>query len=447
MSSLVRGVLWRHIQARSDAYLGPADALDPNTLVPAEGLAEALRTTERRRGEDAIRELAHDYVAMWARTFKTLVRHLRGRPERALRLFCDEVYPFLRGERRAARIESLEPRRARVLLAADLPPAYLAGLLEAFVGLSRAQARAHRLGHEVFEVTWQVAPTDRLYRAIQHAAAMRVPYLLAMAWAAATGILLALPESGYAWWRAGATFVGAVAVQGGANAFHDLRTAAARGPLGPNSPTRRWLWSIVALGYGSAAAIAAALAWTGTPLIFAYGAVGLVLSLLYARFRDQGLGPVVAGFTYGPFVVTGAVWAMVGWPGEAAFVEAFWVSVPLGALAAAFLYLNDLADRPLDEASGRRTLLVRLPRPQHVAGYAVLLAVGIGALLALVWSQQPWLFVLPYMVAVALALVLVRDVGRHVDDPHGLTWARFGTLTLHGVVGLVLIARILEALP
>lgn len=443
----MRGVLWRHLQSQSDAYQGPTETLDPNALVDVAGLAEALATMQQRRGEDAVRGLGHDYVQLWARTFKTLVRHLRGRPDRALTLFCNEVYPFLRGQRRAARIESMQGAQARVLLASDLPPAYLAGLLEAFVGLSGAPASARPLGAEVFEVTFQVSPADRLHRALQHVAALRIPYLLAMGWAAAAGILFSLQYGDPVWWRALLVFGGALSIQAGANAWNDLRVSGDQGPLAPNTPTRPMLWLFAGIGYGIGGVVAALLAYTGDPWILTYGAAGLVLSLLYARVRDEGLGPILAGFTYGPLVVTGAMQAMVGWRGLGPFLDAVWVSVPLGALAAALLYLNHLADRPLDEASGRRTLLVRLPKTRHVMGYAVLLAVGVGTLLAWVVSQQPWLFALPYLLAVVLAVVLVRDVEAHVDDPHGLRWARFGTLMLHGVVGLVLFARMLEALP
>ena len=147
----VRAILGRHAGASL-----PGGASDPTLLVPASVLRrrlEGLPDAEQRR-------LAHDYVALWRRTFRTLANHLRGRPGRALALFAEEVYPFLRGDRRAARVERRAAREARVLLADDLPAPYLCGLLEGFVGLSGASVVARADGAGAFTVAFRVAAAD-----------------------------------------------------------------------------------------------------------------------------------------------------------------------------------------------------------------------------------------------------------------------------------------------
>src|SRR5205823_4731692 len=144
----------------------------------------------------------------------------------------------------------------------------------------------------------------------------------------------------------------------------------------------------------------------------------------------QGYGPLLAGITYGPLMAAGA-FAAVAPAGLAPLLRAgpLLAMLPLGAFAAALLYLDDLADRPLDEAGGQRTLLVRLPRRIHLAGYALLLAGGAGTLLLALNRLAP--AAQPLAVALALpAAALCVQVRRHLDDPHRLGPARLGTLAL-----------------
>ncbi|MFA5944793.1 MAG: hypothetical protein WC876_10045, partial [Candidatus Thermoplasmatota archaeon] len=209
----VRAILGRHARGEGVHRLA-----DPTALLPASSLRKTLETLDA----SAQRALAHDYVHLWARTFRTLARHLRGRPERALALFAEEVYPFLRGDRRAARVERLAAGQARVLLADDLPGPYLCGLLEGFVALSGAQALARADGVGAFTVAFRVAAADRAARLAQHLATLRLPLLACAALAAATGIGLAALHADVEPMRAAVVVAGAVAAQAGASALVDL---------------------------------------------------------------------------------------------------------------------------------------------------------------------------------------------------------------------------------
>ncbi|HUR61021.1 MAG TPA: hypothetical protein VM286_01485 [Candidatus Thermoplasmatota archaeon] len=410
---------------------GAAAVPDPNSLVPAQPLRATLEDLARSQGEQAVRAVAADYAALWARTFRTLVVHLRGRPERALALFAEEVYPFLRGDRLAARIESAAPGRARILLANDLPEAYLAGLVEAFVGLSRARARCEAVGEGLFEVRFKVVGSDRLARASQQMTVLRVPLLVAALLATLLGIVLAYREVGALEpWRVAATLVGALAAQAAASALHDRRTPHPAGILSPLQPSRPLLGRIMVGGYALAGLLGLLLA-VAAPVVLAFALAGLVVSALFGRFRSNGFGPPLAGLTYGPLMAEGALHAAApAAAGHLAHPALALATIPLGALAAAILYLDDLADRPLDEAGGQRTLLVRLPRGIHFTGYAVLVSLGLGSLFLFLRASapaaQPWLLPLA-----ALAAYLLVSVHRHLDDPHRLGPARLGTLALH----------------
>ncbi len=443
----MRAIAWRHLGSRHRPASMPEGTDNPTSLVAAEPFCDALRELEADKGAGTLRDLGADYARLWARTFRPLVRHLRGRPQDALNLFASDVYPFLRGEARAARIERSGPRSAVVLLAPDFPPAYLEGMVAGFVALTRAEATCRHLGGERFEVTYAVAQADRLAWLGLQFASLRVPFIVAAATAALVGLGVAA-ASGYAELvRVVAILIAVLAVQGGANALHHLRTRRPRGPLSPPEPPSAWYKVWMVSGYGCGTIIGLWLAKDAPGLAIA-GTAGLGLSILYARLHDVGFGPAVAGITYGPLITVGALHALVGWQDPNAHIVGLLASLPLGLLAAALFYVNDLADRPLDEAAGKRSLLVRLPRSGHAAGFALLVGVGLAGLAAvLVGTLQTDALPLVLLGVACLAAVrLVQLVQQNVDDPAGLAGARFGALALHALAGAILIlTALLEA--
>lgn len=442
---MVRAILGTHLARRHpDVGFPPSD---PNALVEAWTLSQGLEKVSQAHGEQALRQAAQDYVALWARTFRTLVRHLRGRPERAIALFASEVYPYLRGDRLAARVEAARPGQARILLQADLPASYLAGLVESFVRLSGASAQAVPEGKGFFLVTYRLEGRDWLARLAQAVAVQRLHLVLCAVLASTLGIALAV-RLGVAVipWRLAAIIVGAIAVQLGANALHDLRHAHPAGPLNLRTPNRRALLLQSRVGYAVASGCGVALA-IAAPAVVLFAIVGLAVSTLFGHLKNVGWGPLLAGIIYGPLVVEGALHAAA--PGLTDHLTHLWfalVSIPAGALAAAILYIDDLADRPLDEAGGLRTLLVRLPRRRHLAGYAALLIGAIAALAAAaVHLGSPMPFIVVTLAAAALFLVLM--VQRNLDDPRGLAPARFGTVVLHVATTAALVVAILGVAP
>jgi 1,4-dihydroxy-2-naphthoate octaprenyltransferase len=440
----VRSILGIHF-ARLHPNALPVAASDPNQLVESWSFVEGLRTVAALKGETALREAAADYVALWARTFRTLVRQLRGRPERAISLFAEEFYPFLRGDRLAARVESAQPGRARLLLLADLPEGYLAGLLEAFVRLSGARATVTTLRGGRFDVAYRIAPVDRVARIAQQMAVLRIPLVLAAALACLLGVAMAARDSAadLPWTGVAAVLVGGVAAQLGANAWHDLRHPHPAGPLRLLAPSRRQsLWQARA-GYTVATLCGLYLA-SKAPVVLAFAAAGLVVSFLFGHFRSRGWGPVLAGFTYGPLMVGGAYHAFHPVTSDLAVLATnFLPAAALGCSAAALLHLDDLADKPLDEAGGQRTLAVRLPRtPQALVLDALAGAAWIATLATLALPSPAALLSWPVLLVGAALLVWLAAVSaivhRSLDDPAGLGPARVGILGFHAAVAAVL---------
>src|SRR5215510_8298209 len=143
-------------------------------------------------------------------------------------------------------------------------------------------------------------------------------------------------------------------------------------------------WWLIALG---AAAIVAAWFYTGGSRPYGYRALGEV-----SVFAFFGVG-AVAGTAY---VELGRL----TWLGAAA-------SIPVGLLACALLVINNLRDIPTDQASGKRTLAVKLGDRRTrllfawcgLAPFAVAVAVAVAAPLALAT-----------LVALPLAIAAVRNV-------------------------------------
>ncbi len=399
---------------------------DPTDLVSRAHLDEALERLEPPKR----REAGADYARLWARTFRPLVRHLRGRPEHALHLFTREVYPYLRGEDLAARVDEESPGNATVVLA-DLDPDYLEGMLEAFVAVSRARVTARHLGGRRFHVTYHVAGMDRLSRFSVQVEMLRIPVLVAAGVAAILGIAAAAP-TGWTWLRAALILLAVLAIQNGATSWHDLRNDRPRGPLGRPRPDRRALMALAITGYVGGVGIGLWLAWA-TPLILGFGLVGVGLSLAYDRLRDHGLGPAVAAITYGPLIAGGAH-AALGAGLTQALMTGLW-SLPVGIMASALFYVNDLADRPLDQAAGHRTLLVRLHQSRHGPGYAILVSLGlVGGIIAIGIGPR----LIAAIPVAAFAFFLAQHVARHADDPGRLAPARLGTLALQAALTALL---------
>jgi 1,4-dihydroxy-2-naphthoate octaprenyltransferase len=433
-----RAILWQHLASLGAAR--PATGADPTAIVPVEALAADLAALRTAHGTHAVRGAGRAYAALWARTFPTLVRHLRGRPEAALRLFCDEVYPYLRGDARAGRIERTTRGRFVVLLAGGLDPEYVAGLLEGFVAASGATGQAAHVGRERFTVAFRIPAADQPRRLAVLLGVLRVPLLLTAALGATVALAFAATVVRAAHpLDAVAVLVGAVGAQAGANALHELRAPRLRGIAAATAP-RPWIWLQAGGGYTAAAAAAAWLVWHGHHAILAFAAAGLLLSLLYIPLRDAGLGPATAGFVHGPLIFAGAAIALAGTGTDAALLVGALLlpAMALGAFTAAIVFLDDVADRPLDEAGGKRTLAVRLPRRQHASGLAAVLAFGVAATAAAAWHSAGPVAVVVALPVAAAAFEVARSTTRNVDDPRRLSSARLGALGTHVTASVAL---------
>ncbi len=160
------------------------------------------------------------------------------------------------------------------------------------------------------------------------------------------------------------------------------------------------------------------IATAGWELLVA-GVASIIAGVLYTGgprpYGYEGLGEVFVFLFFGIVAVAGSYFAQV----EVVSWESLVLAVPVGLLAAAILVVNNVRDLETDRRAGKRTSAVRLGRPRTRVLYAAMVA------LAFVTAPLPWLlgsesleaWLLLVLLAVPLALPVIRTVGRRIDGP------------------------------
>lgn len=147
-------------------------------------------------------------------------------------------------------------------------------------------------------------------------------------------------------------------------------------------------WPVLLLGI---AAVIVMLAYTGGPIPFGY----------------RGLGEVAVFLFFGLLGVAGSYYVQV----LNLSVAALLLSLPVGALIAAILVVNNLRDIETDARAGKRTLAVRLGARASVVEFGALVA-GAYLSLPILWyvSGDLWWWLLPWF-SLPLGIRLLRAIG------------------------------------
>jgi 1,4-dihydroxy-2-naphthoate polyprenyltransferase len=173
------------------------------------------------------------------------------------------------------------------------------------------------------------------------------------------------------WWRFGAALLVAAGLQIGVNYANDffdgirgVDTSERIGPprltqSGAATPTQVLIAALLSLFVAGVAGLALALATTPW-LILLVGALALIAAFLYSGgpkpYAGLGLGELMVFVFFGLMATCGSAYVMV----ETVPSAAWWCGAVMGLLAVAVLVANNLRDIPTDEATGKRTLAVRL---------------------------------------------------------------------------------------
>jgi 1,4-dihydroxy-2-naphthoate polyprenyltransferase len=208
----------------------------------------------------------------------------------------------------------------------------------------------------------------------------------------------------------------------------------------------RQTWIIAAVSYGAGISAGLVIASLREPSVLWLGLAGVPLAFFYhsppLKLSYRGFGEAAVAFCYGPLIVSGTYFVQRG----AVPVGLVMVSIPLGILVSAFLWINEFPDEKADSAAGKRTLVVRLGRGRAARVFALLVA-GAFLLLAalpLMPLAQPlprgiWggLVGLPLAVTAAVRLLRAPDDVPSIIPAQGMTLLSFVLLALGSGLGLL----------
>jgi 1,4-dihydroxy-2-naphthoate polyprenyltransferase len=285
--------------------------------------------------------------------------------------------------------------------------------------------------------------------------ATRVPFLTATIVPVVLGALIARSHGFSAWWLFLLALIGGSAIHLGLNVANDVSDATSGADYANVNPTmfsggsRMIQYGLVSLGtmrVVSAACYAVGIgiglyltATRGIELLW-IGLAGVFLSISYTapplRLVHRGLGEAAVALGFGPIMVLGTYFVIaqqLSW-------EAFYASLPVGILIMLVLYVNQVPDKPADAKTGKRTIVVRLPKEKIVAGYslsvgATYLLIAAGALTGImpIWT-------LACLATIPLALQVRAGLASHYESPYELMGAMGRNIMLHLFTGLLLIA-------
>lgn len=285
--------------------------------------------------------------------------------------------------------------------------------------------------------------------------ATRVPFLTATIVPVLLGAVVARLHGFSAWWATLLALVGASAIHLGLNVANDVSDATSGADEVNVNPTmfsggsrviQYGLVSLETMRMVSIACYAVGIAigiyFTATRglEILWIGMAGIFLSIFYTapplRLVHRGVGEVCVALGFGPIMVVGTYFVVA----ERLSWEAVYASLPVAILIMLVLYVNQVPDRPADERSGKRTIVVRLGKEAIVSGYAffattafLLILVGALADLMPVWT-------LLALAPAPLALQVYKALRSHYNSPYELMSAMGKNIMLHLFTGLLLIA-------
>jgi 1,4-dihydroxy-2-naphthoate polyprenyltransferase len=207
--------------------------------------------------------------------------------------------------------------------------------------------------------------------------------------------------------------------------------------------SRSQTWGIAIGGYLLAAAAGLAIVGWRQAAVLWFGLAGMALAFFYHappfRLSYRGLGELAVAISYGPLVSAGTYLVQRG----SIPTNIVLLSLPLGLLIAAFLWINEFPDYSADALSGKRTLVVRLGRPSAAKGF-VWMGVTAAVILALLpVAGLPWtvwlggLAALRYRPAARLLLAAPEDTARIVPA-QAMTLQAFLLYALGASAGILL---------
>ncbi len=208
--------------------------------------------------------------------------------------------------------------------------------------------------------------------------------------------------------------------------------------------TRAEVIGIAVSGYAIGVASGLLIVAWREPRVLWLGIAGIAAAYFYhappLKLSYRGFGELAVALSYGPLVCCGTY--LVQRNDVPTRVLA--LSLPLGVLIGAFLWINEFPDFEADRASGKKTLVVRLGRKRASVVFVWILGVAGGLFLllpAMGFPKGVWLAALAFLPAAVAGRRLKafpEDTARIVPA-QALTLLSFVLFALGGGLGLLLV--------
>lgn len=284
--------------------------------------------------------------------------------------------------------------------------------------------------------------------------ATRVPFLTATFVPVLLGAVVARDHGFSNWWLTVLALIGGSAIHLGLNVANDVFDSTSGADYANVNPTmfsggsrmiQYGLVSLKTMRIVAAACYAVGIgiglylvATRGIELLW-IGIAGVFLSVFYTappfRLVHRGLGEICVALGFGPIMVLGTYFTVAqrfSW-------EAFYASLPVAILIMLVLYINQIPDKPSDEKTGKRTIVVRLSKEKIIAGYGLSVVTTFALILigAITGVMPVW--TLLALAPAPLAWKVYNGLKAHYQSPYELMATLGQNIQLHLFAGLLLI--------
>ncbi|MDP9069340.1 MAG: prenyltransferase [Actinomycetota bacterium] len=283
--------------------------------------------------------------------------------------------------------------------------------------------------------------------------ATRVPFLTATFVPILLGAMVARNDGFSAWWLFALALLGGSAIHLGLNVANDVSDATSGADTANANPTmfsggsRMIQYGLVSLRTMRLVSIACYAVGIGIGLYLTatrgiellwIGIAGVFLSIFYTapplKLVHRGVGEIAVALGFGPIMVLGTYFVIA----QRLTFEAFYASLPVAIFIMLVLYVNQVPDKPADAKTGKRTIVVRLPKEAIIKGYAasVVVAFALIAIGALTGIMPIW--TLLALGTIPLALKVHKALTSHYESPYELMDGMAKNIMLHLFAGLAL---------
>jgi 1,4-dihydroxy-2-naphthoate octaprenyltransferase len=194
--------------------------------------------------------------------------------------------------------------------------------------------------------------------------------------------------------------------------------------------------SCFALGFLIAVYLTLRVGYLVLVLAGAGGFIGYFYTAPPFKFGYRGLGEILTGLALGPLTVLGVYFVLTG----SLTVEALVVSLPIGILVAAILYVNEIPDYEADRMAGKRHLVVILGKAQAVKLVPVLFGLNYASIvLGVVLGIMP-LWTLMALITIPVAVNIIKIAFGNYDCVPKYIPAQARTILVHSATGILITA-------